>query len=215
MERYRQVFENNSKWIADMTAIDKDFFTRLAKDQNPDFLYIGCADSRVPANEIMGLGPGDVFVHRNVANIVDNNDMNVQAVIQYAVEYLEVKYIVVCGHYGCGGIKAAMNPRDMGLLNGWLFNITDVYRMHYDELSLIKDEEKRYRRLVELNVEEQCLNVAKAACVQKSFLAKKLVGVFGWVYDLHDGKLIDLNVDVASMVKRNSDIFTMSDYIPE
>lgn len=214
MERYKQVFENNKKWIADMTASDADFFVRLSKDQNPDFLYIGCADSRVPANEIMGLGPGDVFVHRNVANIVDNNDMNVQAVIQYAVEYLEVKYIVVCGHYGCGGVKAAMKPRDMGLLNGWLFNITDVYRMHYDELNAIKDEDTRYRRLVELNVQEQCLNVAKASCVQKSILEKKLVGVFGWVYDLHDGQLIDLNVDVVSMVKKNYDILTMSDYLP-
>lgn len=213
MDRYQQVFENNKQWISDKTTSDPDFFARLAKDQQPDFLYIGCSDSRVPANEIMGLGPGEVFVHRNVANIVDNNDMNVQAVIQYAVEYLAVKYIVVCGHYGCGGIKAAMNPTDMGLLSGWLHNVTDVYRLHYEELTAITDETQRYRRLVELNVAEQCLNVIKAAYVQKSILEHKLIGIYGWVYDLNDGQLIDLEVDVKSMVTKNKDILAKQSFL--
>lgn len=211
-DRYQQIFANNDLWIAEKTAADKDYFVRLAQDQQPDFLYIGCSDSRVPANEIMGLGPGEVFVHRNVANLVDNSDMNVQAVIQYAVEYLKVKYIVVCGHYGCGGIKAAMHPTDMGLLSCWLHDVTDVYRMHYEELSAITDQEQRYRRLVELNVEEQCLNVVKAAYVQKSFQENKLIGVYGWVYDLHDGKLVDLRVDVAAMVRKNLDIIAKQSF---
>lgn len=210
MKRYKEVFENNKKWIAEKTAADKDFFQRLSKEQKPDFLFIGCSDSRVEANEIMGMEAGDVFVQRNIANIVDNNDVNVQAVIQYAVEYLDVKYIVICGHYGCGGIKAAMKPTDMGILNCWLRNITDVYRMHYDELKSIQDEEVRYRRLVELNVQEQCFNVAKIASVQKAYLDGKLKGVFGWVYDIHDGLLKDLKVDIQSLVAKNVDIITLN-----
>ena len=137
MDRYQQVFENNKKWIKEKTSADKDFFKKMEAGQQPDFLFIGCSDSRVPANEIMGLQPGDVFVHRNIANVVSNVDINVQSVIEYAVEHLHVKYIVVCGHYQCGGIKAAMQPSDLGLLNGWLRNISDVYRMHFDELTAI------------------------------------------------------------------------------
>lgn len=213
MDRYQQIFENNRQWIAEKTASDKTYFERLVSEQHPEFLLIGCSDSRVPASQIMGLGPGDVFVHRNVANVVNNNDMNVQAVIQYAVEYLEVKYIVVCGHYGCGGIKAAMHPTDMGMLNGWLHNITDVYRFHYDELSAITDHEQRFRRLVELNVIDQCLNVAKASFVQKSYLANKLVGIYGWVYDLHTGQLNDLNVDVLTLVRKTQDIIAKQKFL--
>ena len=137
MDRYQQIFENNKQWIKDKTATDKDFFKKMEGGQEPDFLFIGCSDSRVPANEIMGLQPGEVFVHRNIANVVSNIDINVQSVIEYAVEHLHVKYIVVCGHYKCGGIKAAMHPSDLGLLNGWLRNISDVYRTHFDELTAI------------------------------------------------------------------------------
>ena len=151
MATYEQIFENNRKWVADMKAKDADFFEKLAREQTPDYLYIGCSDSRVPANEIMGLEPGDVFVHRNVANLVNNTDLNVMSVINFAVKHLDVKHIIVCGHYDCGGVKAAMIPKDMGLLNPWLRTIRDVYRMHAAELDAITDERSRYSRLVELN----------------------------------------------------------------
>src|SRR5690606_19074363 len=166
----QRVFENNRRWVEEHTRADPNFFEDLAKTQDPDFLYIGCADSRVPANQIMGLHPGDVFEHRNIANLVVNTDMNAQSVIQYAVEQLGVKHVVVCGHYGCGGVRAAMQSQDLGLLNGWLRNIRDVYRLHHEELDAIEDEEARYRRLVELNVYEQCVNVIKTSWVQQSFL---------------------------------------------
>src|SRR6476659_2071314 len=179
MDRYQQIFENNKKWISEKTATDKDFFKKMEAGQEPDFLFIGCSDSRVPANEIMGLQPGEVFVHRNIANIVSNIDINAQSVIEYGVEHLHVKYIIVCGHYQCGGIKAAMQPTDLGLLNGWLRNISDVYRTHFDELTAIPDFELRHKRLVEINVREQCLNVAKSAAVQKAYWEGRLMGVFG------------------------------------
>jgi carbonic anhydrase len=191
---YRQIFENNRKWAASKRAAEADFFEKLARDQRPELLYIGCADSRVPANEVTGLEPGQVFVHRNVANLVVNTDMNVQSVIQYAVEHLSVKHIVVCGHYGCGGIQAAMRPVDLGLLNGWLREIRDVYRLHANELDAIADDAQRYRRLVELNVEEQCVNVIKTSFVQKSYRAHGFPKVHGWVYDLRDGILRDLEL---------------------
>lgn len=143
MASYEQIFENNRQWVASMKAKDADFFEKLAADQTPDYLYIGCADSRVPANEIMGLEPGDVFVHRNVANLVNNTDLNVMACINFAVKHLHVKHIIVCGHYDCGGVKAAMTPKDMGLLNPWLRTIRDVYRLHHHELDAIKDERLR------------------------------------------------------------------------
>jgi len=208
-EIYQQVFENNKKWIASKLDSDANFFERLAKEQNPDFLYIGCSDSRVPANEIMGLEPGDVFVHRNVANLVVSIDMNVMSVIDYAVEALGVKHIVVCGHYGCGGVKAAMQSKDMGLLNGWLRNIRDVYRLHHAELEAIADEDQRYNRLVELNVQEQCINVIKTAAVQRNFIKKGYPTVHGWVYDLHNGELIDLNIDFDKILKHIQEIYRL------
>jgi carbonic anhydrase len=195
MVTYEQIFENNKKWVAEMTAKDADFFEKLASDQTPDYLYIGCSDSRVPANEIMGLEPGDVFVHRNVANLVNNTDLNVMSVINFAVKHLDVKHIIVCGHYNCGGVKAAMMPKDMGILNPWLRTIRDVYRMHAAELDAIKDEQKRYNRLVELNVIEQATNVIKTANVQKSYQQKGHPIVHGWVFDLHSGILIDLDIN--------------------
>ena len=210
MEAYNKVFENNKRWVEERLAGDKDFFKKLSKDQNPDFLFIGCSDSRVPANEIMGLEPGDVFVHRNVANVVENTDLNAQSVIEYAVRHLRVKHIVVCGHYGCGGVKAAMQPKDLGVLNGWLRNIRDVYRLHKDELNAITDDNARYNRLVELNVREQCVNVLKTAVVQQLYTETNYPTVHGWVYDLGNGILKDLNLDFREILHDIQEIYDIT-----
>lgn len=194
-ELYQNIFDANKAWVEAKTKDNANFFEHLAKEQNPDFLYIGCSDSRVHANEIMGLEPGQVFVHRNIANMVVNADLNALSVINYAVVHLKVKYVIVCGHYNCGGIKAAMEPRDLGILNPWLRNIRDVYRLHQNELDEIPNVDERYRRFVEINVKEQCLNVIKTAEVQKSFYETGYPRVVGWVYDLHNGRLVDLNID--------------------
>lgn len=214
---YQQVFENNRKWVQSKTSQDPHYFLNMAKDQSPAFLYIGCADSRVPANEIMGLEPGEVFVHRNIANIVECVDLNVQSVIEYSVEHLKVEHIVVCGHYGCGGVKAAMQPKDLGILNGWLRNIRDVYRLHKEELNQITDEDARYRRLIELNVQEQCINVIKTAVVQKNYLQNKRPVVHGWVYDLAQGELIDLKIDFDAILEEIREIYSLNEYgiLPE
>lgn len=208
MERYRAVFENNRKWVAEKQK-EEGYFERLASGQSPDFLYIGCADSRVPANQIMGLEPGDVFVHRNVANLVVNTDLNVHTVIEYAVEHLKVEHIVVCGHYGCGGVKAAMQSDDLGLLNPWLREIRDVYRLHRSELNAIADEEARYKRLIELNVQEQCVRVIKTAAVQRQYLRRKRPTVHGWVFDLHDGILKDLDLPFDSILADIREIYRL------
>lgn len=197
---YDEVFENNRKWAANHRAHDSEFFEKLAQGQTPNFLFIGCADSRVPASDVMGLEPGRAFVHRNVANVVPNTDLNSHSVIQYAVEALQVEHIVVCGHYGCGGVAAAMKSEDLGLLNGWLREVRDVYRLHAEELDAIDDETARYKRLVELNVREQCLNVIKTSWVQKHYLKSKKPTVHGWVFDLHTGHLIDLELPFESML---------------
>ncbi|XZF16097.1 carbonic anhydrase [Chitinophagaceae bacterium MMS25-I14] len=210
MASYEQIFENNRAWVAEQKVKDPDFFEKLARDQQPDYLYIGCSDSRVPANEIMGLAPGEVFVHRNIANMVVSTDLNVMSVVNYAVEYLDVKHIIVCGHYNCGGVKAAMQPRDMGILNPWLRNIRDVYRFHHEELNAIEDEHARYNRLVELNVQEQCTNIIKVADVQKSYLKKGYPLVHGWVFSLHSGLLIDLNIQFESILKDIQRIYDLS-----
>lgn len=210
MTTYEQIFENNQKWVAAKTATDAQFFEKLAKEQKPDYLYIGCSDSRVPANEIMGLDAGEVFVHRNIANLVNNIDLNIMSVINYAVRHLEVKHIIVCGHYNCGGVKAAMQPEDLGLLNPWLRNIRDVYRLHIDELNSIADTHQRYNRLVELNVQEQCLNVIKTAAVQQSYIAKGFPVVHGWVYDLHNGLLIDLKIDFEGLLHEIQKIYDLT-----
>lgn len=206
---YRQVFENNRRWVEERRADDPHFFEHLAADQRPDFLYIGCADSRVPANQIMGLEPGQVFVHRNVANLVVNTDINAQACIQYAVEQLRVKHVVVCGHYGCGGVAAAMQPRELGLLDNWLREVRDVYRLHQRELDAIGDEAARYRRLVELNVREQCVNVIKTAWVQRSFRRSGHPRVHGWVYDLAQGLLVDLEIPFESILAQVRQIYAL------
>ncbi|MCA9575490.1 MAG: carbonic anhydrase [Sandaracinaceae bacterium] len=207
---YEKIFAANRAWVAKMRADDATFFEDLATEQNPDFLYIGCSDSRVPANSIMGLKPGEVFVHRNIANCVPNTDINVHSVIQYAVEALKVKHIIVCGHYGCGGVQAAMQPKDLGLLNGWLREIRDVYRLHRAELATIEDEGERFKRLVELNVQEQCIHVAKTACVQKSFAANGYPIVHGWVFDLHDGLLRDLEIPFEQILDEIRDIYRLT-----
>ncbi len=215
MATYEQLFENNRKWIAAMQAKDVDFFEKLARDQQPDYLYIGCSDSRVPANEIMGLEPGDVFVHRNVANLVNNTDLNVMSVINYAVKHLDVKHVIVCGHYNCGGVKAAMMPKDMGILNPWLRTIRDVYRHYEQELNEIKDEKARYDRLVELNVIEQAVNVIKTANVQKGYLKKGYPIVHGWVFDLHTGVLKDLNINFVEQLKNIQKIYDLTGMVSE
>ncbi|MCA9533889.1 MAG: carbonic anhydrase [Myxococcales bacterium] len=207
---YDRIFTANRAWVAKMLAEDEDFFEDLATDQAPDYLYIGCADSRVPANSIMGLKPGEVFVHRNIANCVPNTDINSHSVIQYAVEALKVKHIIVCGHYGCGGVQAAMQPKDLGLINGWLREIRDVFRLHRAELLDIADETERFKRLVELNVQEQCIHVIKTACVQKSFAATGYPIVHGWVFDLHDGLLRDLNIPFETILDEIREIYRLT-----
>ena len=188
------VFKNNENWIKDKLSTDKNYFKELGKGQNPELLYIGCSDSRATAEELMGAKPGEVFVHRNIANMVISIDLNAMSVINYAVDHLKVKHVVVCGHYGCGGVKAAMQSADLGILNPWLRNIRDVYRIHAVELNKISNEEKKYERLVELNVKEQCVNLIKTAAVQRAFRDRGLK-VHGWVFDIHTGKLIDLKID--------------------
>ncbi len=209
MITYLQIFENNKRWVAEKKACDKEFFVKLSQGQNPDFLYIGCSDSRVTAEELMGVGPGEVFVHRNIGNIVNNNDLNVMSIINFAVDHLKVKHIVVCGHSGCGGVKAAMEARDLGILNPWLRNIRDVYRLHRQELNGISDEEARHMRLVELNVEEQCISVIKTAVVQKSYLNQGFPLVHGWVFHVHTGELVDLEIDFQEKLRDIQEIYNL------
>lgn len=211
MPTYEEVFENNRKWVEENVGENADFFSRLAGGQSPDFLYIGCADSRAPANHMMGLAPGEVFVHRNVANLVVNTDLNVQSVIEYAVAHLQVKHVVVCGHTGCGGVKAAMQQADLGLLNGWLREIRDVYRLHKVELDAIADEDARYERLIELNVQEQCINVIKTAVVQKTYLDQGFPKVHGWVYDIGSGLLKDLEIPFEEILSGIREIYDLGE----
>ena len=187
-----EVFENNRQWVEQKKKQQPEFFDRLAEGQHPDFLFIGCSDSRAPAATIMGLEPGEVFVHRNVGNLMVNTDVNAHSVLEYAVEHLEVDHIVVCGHYGCGAVQAATEPKDLGLLNGWLREIRDVYRLHREELDAIDDPEQRRRRLVELNIREQCTQLVKTAVVQRHYLNRGGPHVHGWVFCLSDGRLRDL-----------------------
>ena len=204
-----QVFENNKKWIADKLATDEHYFENLAAGQHPEFLYIGCSDSRVTAEDLMGIQPGEAFIHRNIANLVNNVDLNVMSVINYAVRHLRVNHIVVCGHYNCGGVKAAMQPADLGILNPWLRNIRDVYRLYKEELNAITDEEIRYNRLVELNVQEQCVNLIKTAAVQEAYNERGLM-VHGWVFDIHSGKLIDLKIDFNGILANIMEIYNLN-----
>ena len=204
----QQVFKNNEVWVKEKLQHDTDYFTNLGKGQQPEFLYIGCSDSRVTAEDIMGIKPGEAFIHRNIANLVNNVDLNVMSVIEYAVTHLKVNHIVVCGHYACGGVKAAMTAADLGILNPWLRTIRDVFRTHKEELNQIVDVEKRYDRLVELNVQEQCVNVIKTAAVQKAIITRQLT-VHGWVFDVHTGKLIDLKIDFDNKLHDIQEIYKL------
>lgn len=205
----KAIFTRNRSWISERLEKDPSYFDNLAQGQNPTILYIGCSDSRVTAEEMMGLGPGDAFVHRNIANMVPNNDLSAMSVIEYAVAHLEVDHIIICGHYGCGGVKAAMQSADLGLLNPWLRNIRDVYRMHKADLEAITDEEARYKRLVEFNVQEQAVNVLKAAVVQRA-ARRRGITVHGWVFDLASGRIIDLEIDFKGILDGISEIYSIS-----
>jgi carbonic anhydrase len=201
-----QIFVNNREWITEKLKVNPEYFKNLSLGQSPEILYIGCSDSRVSTEELMGAKPGEVFVHRNIANMVPNTDLSVMSVINYAVSYLKVKHVVVCGHYYCNGVKAAMQSADMGLLNPWLRNIRDVYRIHRKELDAISDEDARYKRLVELNVQEQCVNVLKTADVQKAYKERTLT-VHGWVFDIKTGQLIDLKIDFDKILSKIMEIY--------
>ena len=187
MKPYEKLLQENKLWAAETQAKDPNFFKNLVNLQSPEYLWIGCSDSRVPANQITGTQPGEIFVHRNIANMVVNTDLNLLSVLQYAVEVLHVKHIIVCGHYGCGGVQAAMTQKSLGIINKWLRNIKDVYRFHRDEIDAIKNEEEKTNRLVELNVQEQVLNLAKTSIIQKAWKENKAPDLHGWVYGLHNG----------------------------
>lgn len=209
MEIYHRIFENNRKWVESKEVNNKDYFSHLSEGQSPDILYIGCSDSRVTAEEMTGVEPGQMFVHRNIANLVPNNDINSEAVVEYAINYVKVKHVVVCGHYNCGGVKAAMEAKDLGILNPWLRNIRDVYRLHKEVLNKIEDQEEKYKKLVELNVLEQCINIIKTAALQRAYLNTGYPIVHGWVFDICSGRLIDLNIDFKSILAEVRKIYDL------
>ena len=192
---YKKLLENNKKWVADQMSLDPGYFDKLANSQHPEYLWIGCSDSRVPANQITGTLPGDIFVHRNIANMVIHSDMNMLSVLSYAVEVLKVKHIIVCGHYGCGGVMAAMENKQFGLIDNWLRHIKDVYRLHFKELDALKDKKQRADRLVELNVIEQVQDLGKTSIVQNAWKREQPLHLHGWVYDVKDGIIKDLDVN--------------------
>jgi carbonic anhydrase len=196
MKIYERLLLENKAWAKEMMEEDPQFFERLVNVQSPEFLWIGCSDSRVPPNEITQTRPGEIFIHRNIANMVVHTDLNMLSVLQYAVEVLKVKHIIVCGHYGCGGVKAAMSRQSLGIINKWLRNIKDVYRYHQEEVEACVSEDDKVNKLIELNVREQVYNLAKTSIVQKSWKKFNAPHIHGWVYDLHDGLLrpqIDLS----------------------
>ncbi len=195
---YKSLLDNNKVWVSKNLEKDPDFFNRLANGQQPPLLWIGCSDSRVPANEIIGAQPGEVFVHRNIANMVIHTDMSMLSVLDYAVNVLNVKHIIVCGHYGCGGVQAAMGNKQIGLIDNWIRHIKDVYRHHATELNAIDGEKDRFNRFVELNVAEQVFDLAKTSIVQGAWKKKKELHIHGWVYDIADGLINDLEVTIAN-----------------
>ncbi len=197
MRVLKNLFDQNKKWADKVKEADPDFFSKLSKQQNPKYLWIGCSDSRVPANQIIDLPPGEVFVHRNIANVVVHTDLNCLSVIQFAVEVLKVKHIIVCGHYGCGGIKASMENKDHGLIDNWLQNIKDVYRYHQIKIDAINDKSEKLDLLCEYNVIEQVANVCHTTVVQKAWKNKQDLTVHGWIYNIEDGILRDLNVCIT------------------
>jgi carbonic anhydrase len=201
METYKELLKGNKRWVEEKLSQDPEFFERLSKGQSPEVLWIGCSDSRVPANEITGTNPGEVFVHRNIANMVVHSDMNMLSVLDYAVNILKVKHVIVCGHHGCGGVAAAMTNEQYGLVDNWLRHIKDVYRLHNRELDAIEDYDKRLRRFVELNVIEQVFDLSKTSIIQNAWRTRDLPMVHGWVYDLKTGIIQDLGVSLHSKSK--------------
>lgn len=205
-----EIFKNNKQWVANKLGKNPQYFTELSEDHNPEILYIGCSDSRVSSEELMGAEPGDVFVMRNIANMVSSLDVSAMSIIKYAVSVLKVKHVIVCGHYECGGVKAAMKSTDLGILNPWLRNIRDVYRMHNEELNAITSEDEKYKKLVELNVQEQCINVLKTSDVQLAIRQRQLT-VHGWVFDIHTGNLVDLKINFGEILKEIRKIYHLDD----
>ncbi|MFT4832089.1 MAG: carbonic anhydrase [Psychroserpens sp.] len=195
---YKSLIEKNKEWVKSKLDLDPEFFQKLSKGQSPPLLWIGCADSRVPANEIIGAQPGEVFVHRNIANMVVHTDMNMLSVVDYAVNVLKVKHVIVCGHYGCGGIKAAMGNQSIGLIDNWVRHIKDVYRLHKNELDAISDKDERFDKFVEFNVKEQVFDLAKTSIVQNAWKVGQALTLHGWVYGLSTGIIKDLNVSIEN-----------------
>lgn len=211
METYQKLLLENKAWAGEKIQDDPNFFKRLEQIQTPDFLWIGCSDSRVSTSRVTGTQPGEIFVHRNIANMVVHTDLNLLSVLEYAVVHLKVKHIIVCGHYNCGGVKAALEPKDLGILNPWLRGIRDVYRLHKTELNAIKDDHKRYDLLVELNVQEQCINLIKTRAVQLGYVEEGYPIVHGWVFDIKTGRIIDLNIDFPKVMKDLKNIYDLID----
>lgn len=195
---YKKLLDNNKKWVASQLEMDKDYFINLSKGQTPPILWIGCADSRVPANQIIGAAPGEVFVHRNIANMVVHSDMNMLSVLDYAVNALKVKHVIVCGHYGCGGVKAAMSNSSIGIIDNWIRHIKDVYRHHKVELDAISDENERFDKFVDFNVIEQVFDLSKTSIVQSAWNSGQELSLHGWVYALNSGIVKDLGVNISN-----------------
>ncbi|NCT17724.1 MAG: carbonate dehydratase [Flavobacteriaceae bacterium CG_4_8_14_3_um_filter_34_10] len=202
---YKSLLDKNKEWVKSKLDLDPEYFQKLSKGQSPPLLWIGCADSRVPANEIIGAQPGEVFVHRNIANLVVHTDMNMLSVVDYAVNVLKVKHVIVCGHYGCGGIQAAMSSKSFGLIDNWIRHIKNTYRLHQEELDSIKDENKRFDRYVELNVWEQVFDLAKTSIIQNAWNSGQELSLHGWVYSIKYG----IVKEVISKLKNNSQLDTV------
>ncbi len=195
---YKKIIENNKEWVESKLVLDPNFFADLAKGQTPPLLWIGCSDSRVPANEIIGAKPGEVFVHRNIANMVVHSDMNMLSVLDYAVNVLKVEHVIVCGHYGCGGVKAAMGNQSIGIIDNWIRHIKDVYRLHNEYLDSFEDENERFNAFVEINVKEQVFDLCKTSIVQGAWKNGQNLTIHGWVYGLNSGYVTDLDVNFSS-----------------
>lgn len=195
---YKSLLDNNKAWVAETLENDPTYFEKLAEGQQPPVLWIGCADSRVPANQIIGAKPGEVFVHRNIANMVIHSDINMLSVLDYAVNVLKVKHVIVCGHYGCGGVQTAMTNKQVGIIDNWIRHIKDVYRFHKDELDAIKNEKERFDRFVELNVYEQVQDLAKTSIIQNSWERKQEIHLHGWVYGINNGIIKDLDITLKN-----------------
>lgn len=194
MESYKKLLLANKAWVKDRLDLRADYFERMANEQKPEFMWIGCSDSRVPAEEITGTEPGEIFVHRNIANLVVHTDFNLLSVLQFAVEVLEVKHIIVCGHYNCGGIKHALSNKHLGLINKWLRHLKDIYRIHHRELDSLVNEQEKLDRFIELNVIEQVQHLAETSIIQRSWQKRKLPYLHGWVYDIRSGHIKDISM---------------------